>query len=239
MNLGFFTMPLHPPGSDMSETLVEDIDQIVKLDWLGYSEAWIGEHFTFEWENIPSPDLFIAQASALTTRIKLGTGVTCLPNHNPAMLAHRIAQLDHQTGGRLLWGIGSSSTPGDYELFGFDAEEGDRRSFTLESVEAILKIWEDPAPGKYSNGVWKYVIPKPVEKIGLRLHVQPFQDPHPPIAVGGVSPKSETLKFAGQKGWIPISINLVPTASLIGHWEAYAEGVSRRANWSQIAQNGG
>ena len=227
MNLGFFTMPLHPPGSDISKTIVDDTDQIVKLDWLGYSEAWIGEHFTFEWENIPSPDLFIAQASPLTSRIKLGTGVTCLPNHNPAMLAHRIAQLDHQTGGRLLWGIGSSSTPGDYELFGFNPEEDDRRSFTLESVEAVLKIWMDPTPGEYTNGVWKYVIPEPVDKVGLRLHLKPLQDPHPPIAVGGVSPKSETLKFAGQKGWIPISINLVPTASLIGHWEAYAEGASR------------
>ena len=62
MKPGFFTMPLHPPGANMTETLKSDLDQIVKLDELGYAEAWIGEHFTAAWENIPSPELFIAQA---------------------------------------------------------------------------------------------------------------------------------------------------------------------------------
>ncbi|MAG36941.1 MAG: hypothetical protein CL878_11960 [Dehalococcoidia bacterium] len=60
MALGFFTMPLHPPGSDITKTLDDDLAQIVKLDELGYLEAWIGEHFTNEWENIPNPVLFIA-----------------------------------------------------------------------------------------------------------------------------------------------------------------------------------
>ena len=153
MKLGYFTMPLHPHGSDFSKTIVEDLDQMVTLDWLGYREAWIGEHFTFEWENIPNPDLFIAHAAAITKRIRFGTGVSCMPNHNPAMLAHRIAQLDHQTQGRLMWGVGSSSTPGDYELFGFDSETDDRRSFTLASPRT-----SDPAKAisrsSSSNSSW-------------------------------------------------------------------------------------
>jgi len=237
VKLGYFTMPLHPPGSDFSKTIVEDLDQMVTLDWLGYREAWIGEHFTFEWENIPNPDLFIAHAAAITKRIRFGTGVSCMPNHNPAMLAHRIAQLDHQTQGRLMWGVGSSSTPGDYELFGFDSETDDRRSFTLESVKAIQEIWRDPKPGEYTNGHWKFVIPDPVEEIGLKLHLKPFQDPHPPIAVGGVSSNSHTLEIAGQNGWIPLSINLLPIDSLRGHWESYSRGADKtdilpdRENW--------
>ena len=32
MNLGFFTMPLHPPGSDVTETLSNDLEQLVTLD---------------------------------------------------------------------------------------------------------------------------------------------------------------------------------------------------------------
>ena len=63
MELGFFTMPLHPPGSDTTKTLDDDIEQMVILDELGYKEAYVGEHFTFTWENIPSPDLFIAKAA--------------------------------------------------------------------------------------------------------------------------------------------------------------------------------
>lgn len=62
MEVGYFTMPLHPPGSDISETMDADLEQLVKLDELGYKEAWIGEHFTSVWENIPAPDLFIAKA---------------------------------------------------------------------------------------------------------------------------------------------------------------------------------
>ena len=46
MKLGYFTMPLHPPGSDPTETVQHDLDQMVVLDGLGYDEAWIGEHLT-------------------------------------------------------------------------------------------------------------------------------------------------------------------------------------------------
>ena len=62
MQVGFFTMPLHPPGSDITQTLEDDLHQIEVLDGLGYVEAWIGEHFTTVWENIPAPDMFIANA---------------------------------------------------------------------------------------------------------------------------------------------------------------------------------
>ena len=93
MELGYFTMPLHPPGSNITKTLEEDLEQIAVLDKLGYKEAWIGEHFTAEWENIPAPDLFIAQALAMTENIVLGNRrhlyaeprpVHDRPSHSPA-----------------------------------------------------------------------------------------------------------------------------------------------------------
>ena len=117
MELGFFTMPLHPPGADFAQTVESDIDQLVKLDDLGYKEAWIGEHFTSEWENIPAPDLVIAAALPVTRQIKFGTGVSCMPNHNPFLIAHRIAQLDHMAKGRFYWGVGSGGFPGDFTVF--------------------------------------------------------------------------------------------------------------------------
>src|SRR5262245_50941546 len=83
MKLGYFTMPLHPPGASPADTLASDLEQLETLDRLGFAEAWIGEHITSEWENIPAPDLLIAQALARTTTIRLGTGVSCLPNHDP------------------------------------------------------------------------------------------------------------------------------------------------------------
>lgn len=225
MDLGFFTMPLHPPGANMTETLKSDLHQIIKLDELGYSEAWIGEHFTAEWENIPSPELFIAQALGLTKNIKLGTGVTCMPNHNPFVLAHRIAQLDHMAEGRFYWGIGTGSFPGDMEVFGYRGENAiDSRAYTQASLETILQIWDNPKPGVYETEWWKFTIPEPQDDVGLRAHVTPYQKPHPPIGVAGISPNSPTLKMAGRRGWIPMSINLVPSGVLKTHWDVVKEG---------------
>ncbi|MEE2841141.1 MAG: LLM class flavin-dependent oxidoreductase [Chloroflexota bacterium] len=225
MKPGFFTMPLHPPGANMTETLKSDLDQIVKLDELGYAEAWIGEHFTAAWENIPSPELFIAQALGVTKNIRLGTGVTCMPNHDPFVLAHRIAQLDHMSEGRLNWGIGTGSFPGDTQVFGYDEDGGvDAGAYTRESLQTILKIWDNPEPGLYESKWWKFRIPERRDDIGLGAHVTPFQKPHPPIGVAGVSPNSPTLRMAGQFGWIPMSINLAPPVQIKTHWDSIEEG---------------
>ena len=227
MQYGYFTMPLHPPGSDFTQTVEADLQQIVTLDQLGFHEAWIGEHFTAVWENIPAPDLFIANALGRTKQIKLGTGVACLPNHHPLMLAQRIAQLDHMAQGRFYFGIGSGGFPGDFELFKVDPKEGEHRGLTTDMIELVLKLWEDPSPGDYDHKFWQFTVPEPREEIGLWLHMKPYQQPHPPIAVAGVSPKSETLLMAGERGWMPMSINIVPSRILASHWDAVAEGAQR------------
>ena len=237
MKLGYFTMPLHPPGSDFTKTLQDDLQQIVTLDELGYEEAWIGEHFTTVWENIPAPDLFIAQALPMTKKIVLGTGVTCMPNHDPFMIAHRVAQLDHMARGRFRWGVGSGGFPGDFEVFGFDPDTGEHRGMTRDAIDLVLKIWEDPTPGLYEHKYWRFRIPEPIDEIGLRFHLKPYQKPHPPIAVAGVSSKSDTLVLAGERGWIPMSINFVPARTLQTHWEAVEQGarnagrVPDRSEW--------
>jgi alkanesulfonate monooxygenase SsuD/methylene tetrahydromethanopterin reductase-like flavin-dependent oxidoreductase (luciferase family) len=231
-------MPLHPPGANFTETLKSDLNQIVVLDELGYEEAWIGEHFTSEWENIPSPELFIAQAIGLTKQIRLGTGVSCMPNHNPFVLAARIAQLDHMAEGRFNWGIGTGSFPGDMQVFGYWGENAtvDNGAYTRASLDTILQLWEDPKPGLYKNEWWSFTIPETEDDIGLRAHLRPYQEPHPPIGVAGVSPNSPTLRMAGSRGWIPMSINLIPPVLLKTHWdsiEAGAEEAGRTPDRSQ------
>lgn len=227
MQLGFFNMPLHPPGSDLAVTLEDDLQQLVELDRLGYTEAWIGEHFTTVWENIPAPDLFIAQALGVTKQIKLGTGVTNIPNHNPFYLAHRIAQLDQMSKGRLLWGIGSGGFIGDFKVTGIDPASGEQREMTRKAVDLILELWADPKPGAYDEPRWHFNVPEPDDSIGLRVHVKPYQKPHPPIALAGISVKSDTLEFAGERGYIPMSINFTPTRILNSHWDSVAAGAAK------------
>ncbi len=227
MQLGFFNMPLHPPGSNLAITLQDDLQQLVELDRLGYSEAWIGEHFTTEWENIPAPDLLIAQALGVTDQIKLGTGVTNIPNHNPFYLAHRIAQLDQMAKGRLLWGVGSGGFIGDFRVSGIDPSSGEQREMTRNALDLILKLWSDPEPGAYLEPRWYFNVPEPDDEIGLRVHIKPYQLPHPPIALAGISVNSDTLELAGEKGWIPMSINFTPTRILNSHWDSVASGSAK------------
>ncbi len=237
MRFGYFMMPMHAPGSDVSVTLQTDLDQVQRLDELGFDEAWIGEHFTAEWENIPAPDIFIGAALQRTRSIKLGTGVSCLPNHNPFQLAHRIAMLDQLARGRFYWGIGSGGFPGDFEVIGVDPKTGAQRQLSVDVLDAVLALWEDPKPGTYQQHGWSYTIPTYDQRIQKHVHLKPFQKPHPPIAVAGVTEKSETLALAGERGWIPISINFVTPRVLQTHWASVVAGAGRagrtpdRAEW--------
>ena len=221
MRYGYFTMPLHPPQVPLADTYASDLEQLVELDRLGFSEAWIGEHLTSGWENIPAPDLLIAQALGRTERIVLGTGVNCLPNHNPAMLAHRVAQLDQMARGRFYWGIGSGGFTGDLEMFEYtDATEA--RRITLDLLDTVLRLWSEPTPGLYEHDRWRFRVPDPNDAIIKRLYMRPYQQPHPPIGVAGVTPTSAMFTLAGQRGWMPMSLNIVPTSSLQKNWQTYA-----------------
>ena len=104
-----------------------------------------------------------------------------------------------------------------------------------DAIELILQMWEDPAPGHYKHEAWEFAIPRPVPEIGLEFHMKPYQKPHPPIGVAGVSPNSDTLVMAGEKGWLPLSINLVPSEVLSSHWDAVEKGAAlagKKANRS-------
>ena len=84
MNLGFFTMPIHPLGKDWRQCLREDREAFILADELGFTEGYVGEHVTDQAENITSCVMFIATLVDATKRIKLGTGTVNLPNAHPA-----------------------------------------------------------------------------------------------------------------------------------------------------------
>ena len=143
------------------------------------------------------------------------------------MLAQRIAQLDQMARGRFMWGIGSGGFPGDFELFGIDPKAKEHLEVTRQSLDVILDLWNDPKPGLRESRYWRFRVPEPQADIDLRLHLRPYQKPHPPIAVAGVSAQSETLGLAGEHGWIPMSINFVPARVLKTHWGAVEAGAAQ------------
>ncbi len=195
-------------------------------DRLGFSEAWVGEHMTLPWENIPSPELFIARASGETDQIAFGTGVTIVHLHEPIQLAHRIAMLDHLTKGRLIFGIGSGGTPSDNEMLGIVANSEGKRARMLESVDLILRLWKE-GPFDFDGEYYSMRKPKDRSEMCVDFHVKPYQDPHPPIAIAGVAVKSRALQVAGERGWIPMTPYLVHYSQLKAHWENVETGAKR------------
>lgn len=226
LGLGLFMMPSHPPERSLYDATRWNLDVIRWADELGYQEAWIGEHFTSPWEPIPSPDLIIAQALMETKRIVLAPGAHLLPYHHPVELAHRVAYLDHLAQGRLIFGIGAGGLPSDWLLYHVDGVAGEHRKMTAEALEIILKLWTEEGPFEFRGKYWS------MNKIGevlngvLKPHIYPYQKPHPPIGIAGLSPGSETLKLAGERGFIPLSLG-ANNEYIASHWNSIQEGAKR------------
>ena len=111
LRFGAFLAPHHPLGEHPSLLLQRDLELAAVLDKLGYDEFWVGEHHSTGWEMIASPELFLAAAGERTQRIRLGTGVVSLPYHHPFNVCQRMVQLDHMTGGRVIFGTGPGALP--------------------------------------------------------------------------------------------------------------------------------
>ena len=240
MEVGMFTMPSHPPERSFYAGQQWDLDVLRWADELGFSEAWIGEHYTSPWEPNPAPDLLIAQAIPQTSRIRLAPGGHLLPYHNPAELACRVAFLDHLAQGRLMFGVAASGLPSDWKMFNVDGMAGVNREMTREALDIILRLWEEGAAFHYQGKFWTIDGIEPMLDT-LRHHITPFQKPHPPIGVAGLSPGSDTLKLAGERGFMPMSLNINPSYAA-SHWAAVEEGAARtgrtprRGDWRVVRE---
>jgi alkanesulfonate monooxygenase SsuD/methylene tetrahydromethanopterin reductase-like flavin-dependent oxidoreductase (luciferase family) len=234
-------MPSHPPERSLYDGHQWDLQVLRWADQYGFAEAWIGEHFTSPWEPNPTPDLLIAQALQQTSRIKLAPGAHLLPFHHPAELANRVAFLDNLAQGRFMFGVGSSGLPSDWKLFNVDGFSGQNREMTREALDIILRLWTEDAPFTYEGKYW--TVNKPGQMYDtLEYHIKPFQQPHPPIGIAGLSPGSDTLKLAGERGFLPLSLNISPSY-VSTHWGAVVEGAERagrpapsRADWRLVRE---
>ncbi len=152
MNLGFFTMPIHPLDKDWRQSLREDREAFVLADELGFTEAYVGEHTTDQAENITSCISFLAWIASDIKRMRLGTGTVNLPNSHPAAVAAQVAMLDHMLDGRFNFGISPGGLMSDAEVFGnLDA---DRNAMFLEAIDFIVRIWTSEPPYALEGKFW-------------------------------------------------------------------------------------
>jgi limonene 1,2-monooxygenase len=186
---GIFLAPFHPIDEDPTLCIQRDFELVEHLDRLGYDEAWIGEHHSAGFEIISSPELFIAAAAERTKRIKLGTGVVSLPYHNPLMAANRIIQLDHQTRGRVMFGVGPGLLPSD--AFSMGIEPATQRERMVEAIEVILRLWKGERVTHKTD--WFTLV-------DATCQLLPYTSPHPEVCVASsVTPSGG--KLAGRHGF--------------------------------------
>lgn len=145
--------------------------------------------------DLGDPLIGLAMASVSTHKIKLGTAVSLVPEHNPLLQAKQIATLDLLSGGRFIFGIGAGWLKEETEIMGGDFEH--RWSQTREAVSAMKELWtKDEAEfhGRF------YDFPP------VRCSPKPVQKPHPPVLLGGFAPNVFKRIAAWGDGWMPIRV---------------------------------
>ena len=146
----------------------------------------------------------LTRVAALTTRLRLGTGILVLPHHNPVMLAKALATLDVLSGGRLIAGFGGGYAEAEFRAIGVDFHR--RGAITDDSLRAIRALWtqEEPAhDGRFARFA------------GIRFEPKPIQRPHPPIVVGGQAPGALARAAREGDGWYGFALTVAQTAPIV------------------------
>jgi alkanesulfonate monooxygenase SsuD/methylene tetrahydromethanopterin reductase-like flavin-dependent oxidoreductase (luciferase family) len=222
MNLGLFLQPVHRSEKPWAIALQEDRETVLLAERLGLCEVWIGEHFSTRAEQIPSPLMFLATLIQETSSIRFGTGVINLPFHDPVIVAAEVAQFDQLSGGRVMFGIGPGGLMSDVELFG-NREMPERYRIALESLDLILKLWQEDAPLHWDGEYFGRALERRVWlNHGVGQFARPLQQPHPPIAMAMVGPGGRTAETIAERDMIPISANFVPIENVAAQWRDYA-----------------
>jgi alkanesulfonate monooxygenase SsuD/methylene tetrahydromethanopterin reductase-like flavin-dependent oxidoreductase (luciferase family) len=224
MNLGYFTMPVHPKGRNYAQTLREDRQAFILADKLGYTEGYCGEHLTDECETVPNAMMFMATLLDVTSQMKIGTAVVNLPHSHPVIVASNAAMLDNLFEGRFMFGVGPGILPSDAEAL--ELLGADRGDMFIEAINHIIDIWTGEAPYNLTGKYWNISTEKTLwPEIGLGPIHKPYQKPYPPIVGTAMTPNSQGLVELGKRGWLPMSANFLHENWLGSHWTKYAEGV--------------
>jgi putative FMN-dependent luciferase-like monooxygenase len=143
--LGFFTRILDK--TDAAERYRLATTQIVQAEKSGFDSAWIAQHHFHEGEGgMPAPFVFLSHVAAVTTRIRLGTGIITLPLEMPVRVAEDAAVLDLICGKRLEIGVGPGGNLTAFTAFGRDSK--DRHTLMTGNLGLMRTAWSGGAlPG--------------------------------------------------------------------------------------------
>jgi probable F420-dependent oxidoreductase len=202
----------------------------------GMESVWFSEHThmpirflhasplpDYYWQTY---DIFIAMtlAATVTKNIKVGTGVSLIIERNPIFLAKEIATLDLLSKGRFIFGVGAGWI--EAEMADHGVAYRTRFQLMKEQIQAIKAIWtivESEFHGKFVNFDKMKAFPKP------------YQQPHPPIIMGGAGEKAIECAAELCDGWAPWNMEWTKVKEAITELKQQAVANGRDPNSLEIS----
>jgi probable F420-dependent oxidoreductase len=194
-----------------TDQTVDVVELAREAEGRGFSSLWLPEHthipagrhtpaptgdaeLAEEYRRALDPPTALAACAAVTSTIKLGSGVSLAAQHDPIAYAKVWATLDHLSGGRAAFGVG----------FGWNVEEMEdhgvsyttRREHTREHVLAMHALWSEEEAsfdGEFVRFPASWSWPKPVQQPRIPTYIG-----------GGAGPKMFGHVAEWADGWLPI-----------------------------------
>src|SRR3546814_5604295 len=207
-------------------------DMARALEERGFESLWVAEHSHIpltrkspfggggdlpkQYYDVMDPFVALATAAAVTTKLRLGTGICLVVQRDPIQTAKEVASLDQLSGGRFVFGIGGGWNQDEMEDHG--TVFATRFKLMRERIEAMKAIWTQTKP-EYSGELVKFP--------PMMTWPKPAQKPHPPIIVGGAFPHAAKRALRYGDGWMPLGSRGPDLAELFPRFRQMAAEAGR------------
>ena len=204
--------PFEGNDVDWNSLYRETLDQCELADKVGFDNLWFVEHhFLMGFSGSPCPEVLMGALSQRTKNIRIGFGVSILPNHHPIRIAERVAMVDQLTNGRVEFGTGRSNA---YEQMGQGIDPRETRDRWEEAITMLPKIWQSDEfewKGKFWDVPSRRVLPRV------------FQKPHPRMYLACT--QTDSFRLAAQKGIGVLSSASYAVDILAEHVKVYRDAI--------------
>ncbi len=176
------------------------------------AEPWPAQAFAEQYRNMFDNMIALTAAAAVTNRIKVGTSICLVTEHDPIVLAKQVASLDLLSGGRFVFGVGSGGRKEEMAHHGVAYK--DRWKVFRERIEAMKEIWtheEAEYHGEFVNFD------------PIRCPPRPAQKPHPPVLLGAIAPRSLDRVVEYCDGWLPQRVPIEQFKTMLNDLRRRAE----------------
>ncbi|MBM3607346.1 MAG: LLM class flavin-dependent oxidoreductase [Alphaproteobacteria bacterium] len=201
------------------------IDMIREADDLGFHSIFMVEHHFTGIGQVSATLSMLAYLAAVTKRIRLGTGVTVLPWHNPVLVAEQAATVDLLSNGRLDFGVGRGYR--DLEFHGFAMDKSEAEGRYRESIDLILRAFTSDERFSHAGKYWKFddIIVEPPT----------IQKPHPPVWTAAGS--DDSIRRVARDGWNVMFdqfANIARTQERLAIWRDECKALGRTYDPMQV-----